>query len=588
MKSSRNALSLAFIAAAFPSAGSLIAEESTSPASQDPLLEISSPYFDLSANIRAHIQLPSLSCDADELQLNRSLRNNQNMLAKSVDRAAQALGYYSAITEFDMQANGECWKLTVTVEPGEPTIIESLAVQVTEHSELFDSTIKSLPLAEGMQLNHAHYEASKSALASTALELGFLNAGFEHTALRVSPAQHSAAIDLVLNPGQRHRFGELDIDTGGSLSADFVDRFSTFEEGDFYTSEKLLDLRRKLNDSQYFDSVSINPQLDSINAGVVPIKASLVPRPRRVYEYGAGLTTDMGPRLSAYYEDRFKNPRGHRLNATSSLSTTQKSLDADYLIPLLNPSTENLRFSAGFIEENTATFDSRSYRGSAAYTFVNRSNWRQSFFANFRHDEFTLNGERETSDLLIPGFNITKTQADDALVPQRGWRLFLQLRAAEKALLASESFLQLNLNGKWISPLGKGRFISRFELGTNHVDNITKLPASIQFFTGGDQSVRGYDYKSIGASGENETIIGGKSLAVASIEYDHEIASNWRVALFADAGDAFDEPSELSLKSSAGLGIRWVSPIGPVRIDFAHPFDSDESLKLHITMGPDL
>ena len=561
---------------------------------QTPDLQVLSPSGELNANVAAHVRLPSLRCDADEPQLARSLRAQRAALDASVRDAAQALGYYQTLTKYSLSAADEpsntddCWTLTLQIEPGIATLVESVEVSILAQPELFGPTLATLPLVAQTQLNHDNYESSKALLLSRAQELGFLDARFVESILAIDPSLHSASATLALDPGERYRFGSTQFDTGGPLSQGFVQQFQGFEEGDFYSPNRLLELRRALNDSQYFAGVSVSPQIDSAQDFAVPVNVTLTPRPRRVYEYGAGLTTDSGPRLSANYEDRFRNPSGHRFDANALLSQVQQSLDADYTIPLANPTTENLRVSMGVLQENTATFDSLSFRSSVAYTFVNRSQWRQSFFANFRHDEFTLNGYTETSDLLIPGLSLTKTQANDALLPSRGWHLFAQIRGAEKTLLASESFLQLNLSGKWIAPLGRARLLSRFELGTTLVSDIGELPTSIQYFTGGDQSVRGYDYKSLGTATADALIVGGKHLTVASLEVDFPVSDKWRLAAFVDAGSAFDALDTLSLSRSAGLGFRWVSPIGPVRLDFAHPFDSDESFRFHLTMGPDL
>jgi translocation and assembly module TamA len=554
---------------------------------QVPALEINTANAQLTDNIRAHVRLPSISCASDDVELARALRSRVATLTNTVERASQAVGFYSAEPQLTLEKTADCWLLSIAVEAGDPVLIKSVAISIEVDADLFANTLENLPLREGSQLSHGDYEAAKAELTARAFELGYLDARFTLARLTIDKPQLAASIELALDLGARHRFGQIAFDTGGALSNDFVNRFVTFNEGDFYSPQKLLDLRSALNDSQYFADISITPRLGE-TSNLVPIDLVMTSRPRRVYEYGAGITTDTGPRLSGYYEDRFRNPEGHRVNATTSLSPIQRSLDADYLIPLANPTMENLRVSAGWIEENTDTFDSRSYRTSVAYTFVNRSNWRQSYFTNYRHDEFDVNGVRETSDLLIPGVSITKTQADSALVPNKGWQLFAQVRGASSDLLASETFVQFNLNGKWITPLGRGRFISRFELVATVADSIAELPVSIQTFTGGDQSIRGYDYKSIGARNSEGLITGGKSLAVASAEVDFGIAEKWRLALFTDVGDAFDDFNQVSFKQSAGVGIRWISPIGPIRIDLARPINSGEGVRLHLSMGPDL
>ena len=554
---------------------------------QVPALEINTANAQLTDNIRAHVRLPSISCASDDVELARALRSRVATLTNTVERASQAVGFYSAEPQITLEKTADCWLLSIAVEAGDPVLIKSVAISIEADADLFASTLENLPLREGSQLSHGDYEAAKAELTARAFELGYLDARFTLARLTIDKPLLAASIELALDLGARHRFGQIAFDTGSALSNDFVNRFVTFNEGDFYSPQKLLDLRSALNDSQYFADISITPRLGE-TSNLVPIDLVMTSRPRRVYEYGAGITTDTGPRLSGYYEDRFRNPEGHRVNATTSLSPIQRSLDADYLIPLANPTMENLRVSAGWIEENTDTFDSRSYRTSVAYTFVNRSNWRQSYFTNYRHDEFDVNGVRETSDLLIPGVSITKTQADSALVPNKGWQLFAQVRGASSDLLASETFVQFNLNGKWITPLGRGRFISRFELVTTVADSIAELPVSIQTFTGGDQSIRGYDYKSIGARNSEGLITGGKSLAVASAEVDFGIAEKWRLALFTDVGDAFDDFNQVNFKQSAGVGIRWISPIGPIRIDLARPINSGEGVRLHLSMGPDL
>lgn len=554
---------------------------------QVPALEINTANAQLTDNIRAHVRLPSISCASDDVELARALRSRVATLTNTVQRASQAVGFYSAEPQITIEKTADCWLLSISVEAGDPVLIKSVAISIEADADLFASTLETLPLREGRQLSHGDYEAAKAALSTRAFELGYLDARFTLASLTIDNSLLAASIELALDLGTRHRFGKIDFDTGGALSNDFVKRFVNFKEGEFYSAQKLLDLRSALNDSQYFTDISITPRLGE-TSNLVPIDLLMTSRHRRVYEYGAGITTDTGPRLSGYYEDRFRNPEGHRVNATTSLSPIQRSLDADYLIPLANPTMENLRISAGWIEENTDTFDSRSYRTSVAYTFVNRSNWRQSYFTNYRHDEFDVNGVRETSDLLIPGLSITKTQADSALVPNKGWQLFAQVRGASSDLLASETFVQFNLNGKWITPLGRGRLISRFELVTTVADSIAELPVSIQTFTGGDQSIRGYDYKSIGARNSEGLVTGGKSLAVASAEVDFAVAEKWRFALFTDMGDAFDDFNQVNFKQSAGVGIRWISPIGPIRIDLARAINSGEGVRLHLSMGPDL
>ena len=149
--------------------------------------------------------------------------------------------------------------------------------------------------------------------------------------------------------------------------------------------------------------------------------------------------------------------------------------------------------------------------------------------------------------------------------------------------------MQLILHGKWIwSPSDQARVLFRSEIGAMYESDFAKLPPSVRFFAGGDNSIRGYDYNTLGPTDATGQVIGGSELAVASLEYEHKVRPHWSVAAFVDSGNAFDRGA-FSAKTGAGIGARWLSPLGPIRVDIAHPFeDPRTSWRLHISLGPDL
>ena len=120
-------------------------------------------------------------------------------------------------------------------------------------------------------------------------------------------------------------------------------------------------------------------------------------------------------------------------------------------------------------------------------------------------------------------------------------------------------------------------------------ENIEQLPTSLRFFAGGDASVRGYAYNSIGPTDEEGVVIGGKNLLVGSLEYEHRVWDGWSLAAFVDSGDAFDGASP-ELKTGAGVGLRWRSPVGPVRIDLASGLDRPpgDAFRFSFSIGPEL
>ena len=112
-----------------------------------------------------------------------------------------------------------------------------------------------------------------------------------------------------------------------------------------------------------------------------------------------------------------------------------------------------------------------------------------------------------------------------------------------------------------------------------------QLPTSYRFFAGGINSIRGYDFQELGPVGDEGDVIGGRFLTVVSAEYEHTVLENWGLAVFVDHGNAFNE-NRISLKTGLGVGLRWYSPIGPVRIDVAFPLnEAESSIRFHFAAG---
>jgi translocation and assembly module TamA len=203
--------------------------------------------------------------------------------------------------------------------------------------------------------------------------------------------------------------------------------------------------------------------------------------------------------------------------------------------------------------------------------------------------------QKGNTTLLYPEISFSKKHADDFNFPRKGWSLTLVGRAAQEGVLADTSFAQLGADAKWIHGLGEhGRFIARGSAGITQVGGFDKLPPELRFFAGGDRSIRGYSFQSVGpriaVEGEaTPQVIGGERLLVGSAEYEHYFSPKWGAAAFVDAGDAFSG-KDFDLKIGAGLGLRWRSPVGMVRVDLGTPISDTfaSGVELHIIIGPDL
>lgn len=557
-----------------------------------PDIEIEGGNDALRENVRNFLSIGEEPCDTALWRLRARMRE----LGRQVQSAGQALGYYHLESERQLTRDDDCWALTITLHPGEPVRITEMDLQVKGEGGS-DGTFKKIidepDLNEGDVLHHGRYESLKSRFNVLASARGYFDGQFERARVVVDKDEHSARVELIYDTGPRYHFGDVNL-KHDILKESFVRRYLTFEEGEPYDTEPLLELKSRLNAANYFRSVRVTPRLQSLEGERVPVDIELEGRKRHAYSAGVGYATDTGARLLLGYENRYVNRSGHWFNADLMVSEVGANVEASYNIPMSRPAHETLRFYSGYQSEETDdTRSDVSTLGTSYTRSTEGSDWLQTYSLNYEREYYEVGGEPEQrSDLLIPAFSLSRTRSDGSNYPTSGWSFLGRVSGSPSTLGSDTSFVQLYGRIKGIYGIGPGRLLLRMEGGITEVGDVGDLPVSQRFFAGGDASVRGYDYKSLGPMESSEengdlVVVGGRNLITQSIEYDYRFMNNWAVAAFYDQGNAFDH-SDANMMRSAGIGFRWISPIGPVRVDFARALDGHEGWRLHLSMGPDL
>jgi translocation and assembly module TamA len=326
----------------------------------------------------------------------------------------------------------------------------------------------------------------------------------------------------------------------------------------------------------------------------VPIDVNLTPSKRQRWTTGLGYGTDTGPRGTLGLELRRINRRGHRARSEFRLSQIQRSAQASYEIPGPYPRTDVLSFNLGYNREDNDTTQSESLLVGAGLSQA-RGKWREAVALNLQREDFEVGLDHGRADLILPQGTWTLVEADDRIFTTRGHRLQIDLRGTDDALGSNVSLVQGEVQGKLIRSFADHfRFISRAQVGWTETDQFRKLPATLRFFAGGDESVRGFGYQDLGEHDEAGNVIGGPALLTGSVEVEYQFLEEffhlkkWGVAAFYDTGNASRSFSG-SLESGAGVGLRWLSPIGPIRADVAFALtEPGTPLRFHLTVGPDL
>lgn len=561
----------------------------------EPEITIKGGTKSLRNNILQQLSIGGEKCKAPSWRLNAHLDSAEAEIAA----AAQALGYYQLTYESKLTRSNDCWQLAIQLIPGEPIRVTDLRIDIMGDGRLdplFQSLYDKPGIKIGDRFHHGKYEALKSRFESAATAHGYFDAYFALARVLVNESEQSAIIELTYDTGKRYSIGKITIEQD-ILDDDFVQRYSRLTTGDDYDTEKLLELKNLYNASNYYAATNINPDYENKQNNSVDINISLDERKRREYSIGGGYATDTGPRVLLGFEDRYINRRGHFFNADVSAATDKKVAQLVYTIPLENPAYEFLKIIHKYEKEETDVSWSRKRSIGSSYTHYQQNKWLQTYAINYeREDSIVGTDPLKSTDLIIPSFAIFRTKTNAVPYPLKGWSVFSQISGSPESIGSDFSFLQWHTRTKFIWGGDYGRLLLRNELGLTRTDDFNNLPVSVRFYAGGDASVRGYDYKSLGVvekkEDENgeivESVIGGSNLLVNSIEYDYMIGeSNWVAAIFYDQGNAYIN-SNIDFKRSVGTGVRWISPIGPIRIDFAKALDDEKSWAIHVTMGPDL
>jgi translocation and assembly module TamA len=545
----------------------------------------------------------------------------QERSEREVRSALRPFGFYeptvaSKVTP-ELRSGDQKYIVTIDISTGKPVLVDEVDVRVTgagANDKRFTDITDSLKLRSGVRLNHADYEELKGRLLRTAATFGYLDARMTRNEMRVDPAAYAADIEIAFETGPQYYFGET------RISQDVVDealvrRFLRYEPGQPFDATELLRTQFALDDSLYFSTVEVLPEDRDSTQLTVPIAITAEANRRNRYSFGVGYGTDTEVRGTAAWEDRRVNRRGHRFRTEVKASALLQSLDSRYLVPIGDPATERFTLALTGEHERLADIDEQSENFTPSLTHLRSffgRDWQRVSYLELLHteSEFVTSGRRNTQTLLIPGISfslVPDKYLGEALFTRT---LFAELRGSHNSLGSDSDFLQARVQAERVFDLGAAKrwhVLVRGDIGATALSKTSDLAPSQRFFAGGDRSVRGFGVNDLSpveqatnANGvpivdENNNPVfekvGGKHLAAGSVELIRDLPRNFAVAVFADAGNAFDDFSD-PLMYSVGIGIRFKLPVVSVGIDIAQalttPAGSNDrpGPRLHLNFSP--
>ncbi|MCG9709958.1 autotransporter assembly complex protein TamA [Pseudoalteromonas sp. Isolate3] len=512
--------------------------------------------------------------------------------AKSqVEMSLKALGYYKPTIKISFD-NAE-QLLIVNVERGPVTRVADIKVTITgsgKDDAEFMSVVNSIKIKQGDFLNHGKYEAARKRIESQLLELGYFDAKWHEHKLAVSLKNNNARVIFNVDTGPRYQFGDITI--GSETPAEkYIRSLAEFKQGQPYKATEISDYNLALSSTPYFASVRVYADIAKRKNNQVPINVDVLHKPANSFEVGGGYSTDLGPKVRFKWTKPWITEDGHYLESNLNVSERQQDISLGYTVPVDDPNDDLWRFSLGYKLEDELTNDlySRIFTGQLQRQWLTDDDWVRTAFLRRDYETYRIGDEEQSAKMLMPGISYAKKDTEGGTTPYKGYQWMMSAEFGLKDMMSSTNILRLQLQNAWLTTFADRHMLFlRANLGAMLVDNINEVPLSLRFYAGGDQSVRGFAYESISPEDEEGRLIGGKYLMSGTVEYNYQFAEHWRAALFVDSGTATNDFTD-RVEVGAGFGFRYLTPVGPVRIDHAWGLTKEsKSTRLSITIGPEI
>ncbi|WP_394176258.1 autotransporter assembly complex protein TamA [Thalassotalea litorea] len=556
-------------------------------------------------NIRAHLgELPDSEAERESFVFTAF---------DKTQAALQAMGYYRShinirINKEAQHKDKKLWRMFIGVNLNEPTRFDDILIDIQGEAELdpkfleLVTNIQAKLLKTGDVVDHGVYEEVKTKISSLALDRGYFDGKFDRSRLAIRQDFENADVELVYHSGRRYYLGEV-LYSEFDIEPEILQSLIPFELGEPYTSQRVIKFQNQLQQTQYFGNTLVVPDRNDAVNQLVPLKVTLGKTKSHFFDVGMGYATDTKFRISAGWRTPKINRYGHSQETKIEYSKINPTGRFTYRIPLSHPIKDLLQFQATLEDDEYGGLVSKYLEGRVANVRVYDS-WSGVYYVRYlsegwRYQNNAL-GEAEEGSYLMPGVLFSRIRrSGPQLDPSWGFSQFYGFEGGAEGAGSDINILRAIARWRFITtPMRRHRVVVRAEVGISDIFDApkSKLAPSLRFFAGGDQSIRGFDYQSQGPTeivneGElagEEVVVGGKRMALASIEYQYYFTEKIRGVVFSDAGNATDN-IRIDPVYSVGFGVHYISPVGAIRVDFGYGISEDDpSWKLHFNLGAEL
>jgi len=508
----------------------------------------------------------------------------------AIEQAMAAEGYFEPRVRGTIEPGPGMSTVRIAVEPGARTQIADVELRF-EGAISSDNTVdrnriarvrSQWSLPRGAAFRQADWDdAKRSALAS--LRGGrYAAATITTSAARIDPQQRTAVLEVAFDSGPVFHVGAVQVNGLNRYPASVVHNLNPLSPGEEYDQDRLILYQRRLLQTGYFSTVQMAVDPDPAHADAAPLLVSVIEARTQRVETGASFSTDTRLRVQLDYANNDLFGSAHRLRTLLQADARAQSGEVSIDTPP-EPDGRWNTYSSRLRRTDIQGQRTQEAMVSAARNWGPWSTPSQVALSGHLEQKDIAGSAGESVHAVFANYRRTFRRTDELVQPRRGIIGTLQLGSSLPGL-ATRQFVRGAAKATFLWPLGREADLTLHgEVGAVLASSRFGIPSSFLFRTGGDQTVRGYAFESLGVR-QGDAVVGGRYLALGSVEYTRWLTPDWGAAVFMDAGDAFDEPRAFRAARGYGMGARWRSPVGPFRADVAYG-ERTKKMRLHFSVG---
>ncbi len=549
---------------------------------------VSGPLVEKLAHALPSVVLESLADRLEETEMSASLR---------LKDALEAYGYYSASwTERSEKGAHGKYLIIFSVTLGRPILVRQIDLKsagVGHDLTALQKLFTQFPLHEKDILDQIAYEEWKGKVLSFLNARGYTRADYSRHEIRMDRDQFWADIYLWLNTGPRFRFGDITITGAEHYPRWFIQRYLSFKAGDWYSPNSLAVTQSNLRNADRFSDISVTSDLDKAKNDAIPVTVDLKSMSAQHLKIGAGYSTNIGPNAAIIYDNYNAFDQAQHVRVSILAAQLNRNASVTYSWPVGARLGSEYIAQASYQNQNLTAYNSNEILASAGRQWSLRSENSLSKSAtiealiNSEKANYNVAGQFNNSFYIYPSVQYSMQDFRDILRPIAGYTLTARIEGASKVWGSDANFIRFSAQGEWRKRLSQNWVLgTRAKLGAMWLTgSISELPPNLRFFAGGQNSLPGYAYQSQGPLAVDGAVEGGRLLAVGGFDIQRFVTKDWAVVAFYDVGNAFNSWSSFHALQDVGLGVRWYSPVGPIRFDLAHPLVAPQTPAVRIAFS---